>query len=200
MGRKLLFSPLGGTDPISNTNMYDGAMLHIVRHYRIDKVYLYMSKEIIQYQEADERYTYCLKKLGELQNREIQYELIRRPELIEVQDFEIFYREFKEEIDKIRKEMGEDDELILNLSSGTPAMKSWLLVIRTMNELSCKAVQVVTPDRAMNEHRNKDYQVRDLWELDPDNKEGAENRCREVPCPSLSRVRQEVNIRKLIRE
>lgn len=200
MGRKLLFSPLGGTDPISNTNMYDGAMLHIVRHYRIDKVYLYMSKEIIQYQEADERYTYCLKKLGELQNREIQYELIRRPELIEVQDFEIFYREFKEEIDKIRKEMGEDDELILNLSSGTPAMKSWLLVIRTMNELSCKAVQVVTPDRAMNEHRNKDYQVKDLWELDPDNKEGAENRCREVPCPSLSRVRQEVNIRKLIRE
>lgn len=200
MGRKLLFSPLGGTDPISNTNMYDGAMLHIVRHYRIDKVYLYMSREIIQYQEADERYTYCLKKLGELQNREIQYELIRRPELIEVQDFEIFYREFKKEIDKIREEMREDDELILNLSSGTPAMKSWLLVIRTMNELSCKAVQVVTPDRAMNEHRNKDYQVRDLWELDPDNKEGAENRCREVPCPSLSRVRQEVNIRKLIRE
>lgn len=200
MGRKFLFSPLGGTDPISNTNMYDGAMLHIVRHYRIDKVYLYMSREIIQYQEADERYTYCLKKLGELQNREIQYELIRRPELIEVQDFEIFYREFKEEIDKIRKEMGEDDELILNLSSGTPAMKSWLLVIRTMNELSCKAVQVVTPDRAMNEHRHKDYQVKELWELDLDNKEGAENRCREVPCPSLSRVRQEVNIRKLIRE
>lgn len=200
MGRTLLFSPLGGTDPISNTNMYDGAMLHIVRHYRIDKVYLYMSREIIQYQEADERYTYCLKKLGELQNREIQYELIRRPELIEVQDFEIFYREFREEINKIRMEMGEDDELILNLSSGTPAMKSWLLVIRTMNELSCKAVQVVTPDRAMNEHRHKDYQVKELWELDPDNEEGAENRCREVPCPSLSRVRQEVNIRKLIRE
>lgn len=200
MGMKLLFSPLGGTDPISNTNMYDGAMLHIVRHYRIDKVYFYMSREIIQYQEADERYTYCLKKLGELQNREIQYEMIRRPELIEVQDFEIFYREFKEEIDKIRNEMGEDDELILNLSSGTPAMKSWLLVIRTMNELSCKAVQVVTPDRAMNEHRHKDYQVKELWELDPDNEEGAENRCREVPCPSLFRVRQEVNIRQLIRE
>lgn len=200
MGRKLLFSPLGGTDPISNTNMYDGAMLHIVRHYRIDKVYLYMSREIIQYQEADKRYTYCLEKLGELQNREIQYELISRPELVEVQDFEIFYWEFKKEIDKIRNEMGEDDELILNLSSGTPAMKSWLLVIRTMNELSCKAVQVVTPDRAMNEHRHKDYQVKELWELDPDNEEGAENRCREVPCPSLSRVRQEVNIRKLIRE
>mgnify|MGYP000871239939 FL=1 len=105
MGRTLLFSPLGGTDPISNTNMYDGAMLHIVRHYRIDKVYLYMSREIIQYQEADERYTYCLEKLGESQNREIQYEMIRRPELIEVQDFEIFYWEFKEEIDKIRNEM-----------------------------------------------------------------------------------------------
>lgn len=200
MGRKLLFSSLGGTDPISNTNMYDGAMLHIVRHYRIDKVYLYMSREIIQYQEEDERYTYCLEKLGELQNREIQYELIRRPELTEVQDFDIFYQDFKNEINKIGTEMEEDDELILNLSSGTPAMKSWLLVIRTMNELSCKAVQVVTPDRAMNEHQHKDYQVQDLWELDPDNKGGAENRCREVPCPSLARVRDEVNIRKLIRE
>lgn len=200
MGRKLLFSPLGGTDPISNTNMYDGAMLHIVRHYRIDKVYFYMSREIIQYQEADERYTYCLDKLGELQNRQIERELILRPKLTEVQDFDIFYQDFKNEINRIGTEMEEDDELILNLSSGTPAMKSWLLVIRTMNELPCKAVQVVTPDRAMNEHRHKDYQVKELWELDPDNKEGAENRCREVPCPSLSRVRQEVNIRTLIRE
>ena len=35
---RILFSPIGNTDPI--TNNYDGAMLHIIREYRPDKVYL----------------------------------------------------------------------------------------------------------------------------------------------------------------
>ena len=42
---RILFSPIGNTDPI--TNNYDGAMLHIIREYRPDKVYLYLSKDIV---------------------------------------------------------------------------------------------------------------------------------------------------------
>ena len=41
---RILFSPLGKTDPISN--MRDGSMLHICRIYKPNIVYLYMSSEI----------------------------------------------------------------------------------------------------------------------------------------------------------
>lgn len=46
MGRKILFSPVGGTDPIKYFK--DGLMLHICRHYQPDVVYLYLSHEWIK--------------------------------------------------------------------------------------------------------------------------------------------------------
>ena len=67
MGKVILFTPVGGTDPISATNYYEGAILHICRHYMPDKVVLYMSKEMLDYQDEDDRYRYCLDKLSELQ-------------------------------------------------------------------------------------------------------------------------------------
>ena len=56
--KKILFSPIGGTDPISNFR--DGAMLHICRIYKPDIVYLYLSKEMCEFQKKDDRYRYCL--------------------------------------------------------------------------------------------------------------------------------------------
>ena len=58
MNRKILFSPVGGTDPMSEKNDHDGAMLHIARHYKPDIVYMYMSKEILESQKRDDRYRY----------------------------------------------------------------------------------------------------------------------------------------------
>ena len=43
MNKVILFSPVGGTDPISETNLQDGSLLHICRFYHPDKVILYMS-------------------------------------------------------------------------------------------------------------------------------------------------------------
>ena len=42
--KKILFSPIGGTDPIANER--DGSLLHMCRIYRPDKVFLFLSKEI----------------------------------------------------------------------------------------------------------------------------------------------------------
>ena len=42
MGKIILFTPVGGTDPISSTNCRDGSMLHICRNYKPDKVIMYM--------------------------------------------------------------------------------------------------------------------------------------------------------------
>ena len=79
--QKILFSPLGGTDPISNFR--DGSMLHICRIYKPDIVILYMSKEMYDYHVKDKRYLYCLDKLSELIDHKFEVKLIERPELTE---------------------------------------------------------------------------------------------------------------------
>lgn len=196
MGRTILFSPVGGTDPISATNVFDGSLLHICRFYKPDKVVLYMSAEVLKLQEEDDRYRYCLKRLLDLQNREMEIESIERPELTEVQDFDFFYDDFRDVLKKVYANLKEDDELLLNVSSGTPAMKSTLMVLGTFGEIPCRLIQVATPVRKMNEHQHKNYDVATLWELDEDNNDNAENRCSEIQCPSLLMLKQEEMIKQ----
>lgn len=220
MNKIILFSPVGGTDPISNTNVSDGSMLHICRHYRPNIVYLYMSKEILENHEADNRYLYVLERLAELQNRRINVIedvdfsdiksridtaksvmnciLIKRPDLVDVQDFNHFYDEFREIIKQIHGTMDSTDKLLLNISSGTPAMKSGLLVLATIGEFKCINIQVKTPERKMNEHRHSGYDIKKLWELNDDEKELSDPRCDEVGCPSLSVIKYEEIMKSLI--
>lgn len=63
MNRTILFSPVGGTDPIHNKNCRDGSMLHIERVYEATDVFLYMSKEILENHKKDNRYFYALENL-----------------------------------------------------------------------------------------------------------------------------------------
>ncbi|MGN8705425.1 type III-A CRISPR-associated CARF protein Csm6 [Bacillota bacterium LCP21S3_D9] len=195
---KVLFSPVGGTDPISENNLHDGSLLHICRCYQPDVVYLYMSKEILNHHKQDDRYLYCLKKLDDLQGRSTEYHVIERPEMENVQEFDVFYRDFRSEIQKITSGMSKDDSLYLNISSGTPAMKSGLLVLKTLGEFNCTAVQVTTPMREMNEHTHRENDIETLWSLDYDNQENFVNRCSEVECPTLSMIHQETMLKNLI--
>ena len=114
MGKVILFSPVGGTDPISMSNYRDGSLIHICRFFRPDKVVLYMSKEILDNHKKDNRYLYCLEKLAELQHRKMTYEMIERPDLVEVQDFDYFYEEFRRIIHRLSKELDDTDRLLLN--------------------------------------------------------------------------------------
>lgn len=157
MNRVILFTPIGGTDPISATNCKDGSMLHICRFYKPDKVVMYMSKEMLDYQEKDNRYRYCLDNLAKMQGREMEYEIIERKELTRVHEFDYFYQDFRTVISEIYKEIDETDTLLLNVSSGTPAMKSGLLVLQTLGEFPAKVIQVATPEKRINEHYHKDY-------------------------------------------
>ena len=198
MNRVVLFSPVGGTDPIPQTNWRDGSLLHICRHYQPTEVYLYMSAEILELHKSDNRYLYCLEKLAALQNRSMKYHIIERPDLKDVQLFDAFYDDFRQIILDIAKDFDESDTLLLNVSSGTPAMKSSLLVLATLGEYPVRMIQVTTPLKKMNEHQHKDYDVEFLWEVNEDNAENSENRCHEVRCPTLSLIKQEEIIKKLV--
>lgn len=198
MNQTILFSPVGGTDPMSMTNYRDGSLIHICRVYKPDKVIMYMSKEMLDNQKKDDRYRYCLDRLATMQGRKMVYEFVERPELTEVQEFDFFYEEFRTIIKKIYNDMDKSDTLLLNVSSGTPAMKSGLLVLQVLGEFPAKTIQVVTPERKINEHTHKDYDVELLWELNEDNGKEFDDRCRIVHCPTLSKIKKEEVIKKHI--
>ena len=198
MGRTILFSPVGGTDPISNSNCQDGALIHTCRVYKPDKIYLYMSKWVLDREAEDNRYTYCLKKLYEKLDKTLDYEIIERPELNEVQDFDFFYDDFKTEIFRIVSTMSSDDKLILNTSSGTPAMKSTLVVLATVGDVDGSLVQVTTPENNINTHIHEGYDVKSLWNLNPDNEDDFVNRCQIIECPSLYQIKNEELLKRLI--
>ncbi len=198
MNETILFSPVGGTDPIALVNHRDGSMLHIARWYSATKVILYMSSEVLENHRIDNRYIYSLECLGKLQNRQISCETIERPDLKNVQEYDFFYQEFRKIIVNIFQKMDPSDQLILNVSSGTPAMKSALMVLYTLGEFPCKAIQVITPAKKMNEHIHNNYDIKMLWECNEDNNTGSENRCHEVKCPALSIFQREEIIKRHI--
>ena len=198
MGKTILFSPVGGTDPISNDNARDGALLHCCRVYKPEQVYMYMSKWTIDNEVQDSRYSFCINKLNEHLGINIICERIDRPDLIEVQDFNYFYDDFRVEINRIMQSMSDDDKLLINTSSGSPAMKSALVVLTTLGDIDATLVQVSTPNKSINTHDHKNYDVEMLWELNEDNAEVFENRCSVIECPSLVQIKNEELLKKLI--
>ncbi len=174
----ILFSPLGMTDPIQN--FHDGAMLHICRYYDIDKVYLYMSKEVCENHDHDNRYLYCLDKLAENLGREIEHELIRKDELTDVHVFDDLINEYRTIVEKIHSDYP-DAILYLNVSSGTPAMKSALWILASFCDFKVTPIQVATPERASNPRVEEkiNYDAEGQWDCNEDNKQ-TKNRCEEA--------------------
>lgn len=173
----ILFSPLGMTDPISGG--FDGAMLHICRNYEIDKVYMFMSKEICEISEKDNRYVKALEKLSNKLGRKIDYEIIPRPNLVNVQWFDKFIDEFEPLIEKIKKDYPKAT-IYFNVSSGTPAMKSALQTISAFDN-EYIPIQVSTPAEKSNYNKGEDksnFNIEEEWEKDVDNLDGFVNRCK----------------------
>ena len=188
MGKRILFSPVGGTDPIKYCS--DGSMLHICRHYQPDEVVLYLSKEMTEKHREDNRYVKCIELLGELLHHNFLVRVIENPEFVDVQKYDVYYEIFHDEIKKISEQMTAEDELLVNMASGTPAMKSALLIMATLAEYRFKAIEVSTPLKRMNsDYENRDaYDVEESWQLDEDNEEGSKNRCEEVRCMNLVKL------------
>lgn len=188
MGKKekILVSFVGDTDPYRND--FDGAICHIIRHEpEIKKVYLYFSKEMVKAQILNHRYTRAIKalspkveieiypkfnKLDEYLNldykniddemvKKIDEELENEEKLIkDAHKFDVFYNEVYQILEDIREnEKIENIEILFNVSSGTPAMKSSLFLIsileakkvtKAKKPLNTHIVQVSTPEGKSN--------------------------------------------------
>lgn len=146
-----LFSPIGATDPIRENR--DGAMIHICRKYKPKKIILYMSKEMLEHHKQDNRYCFSIEKLKKesgFEDWDPEIILSEHPELVEVQKMDNFILEFKKEIEPLKSQCENGDKIILNVSSGTPAMKYTLQLLSTQDEKLFLPVQVDTPKKACN--------------------------------------------------
>lgn len=140
----VLFSAVGLTDPVRD--YYDGPLLHIIRHYKPKKVYLFYTKEMSGKRQLIED---AIDKLSK------RFEMIIHVEHIvtdieKAHDFDIYAKEFGKIIDSIYKENPES-QILLNISSGTTQMQSTLCLEVVSSHIKLKPIQVSSPTGRSNE-------------------------------------------------
>lgn len=160
---RVLISAVGDTDPFRN--FHDGALIHIARKYRPEKVILIFSEHTAKKQGNIEKALFSIAP-------NYEPELIIHESIIcdnEVHIFDVMFQRFS---DILQEYYTKEDEFILNLSSATPQIKSALFVINRLSGINVKAVQVSSPEHASNENigHDNDENIDELIEVNEDNK------------------------------
>jgi CRISPR type III-A/MTUBE-associated protein Csm6 len=190
MSEYVLFSPLGLSDPTRGN--YDGGFLHIMRHYRPQKAYLYMTKKISSFDLIDNRYEIMGNKLAEFLNFKCEIKKIRKEEVDNPQNFDYFFKPFEEIIKGIIKN-NPGKKVILNVSSGTPAMKLACCMICAIAKSPLIPVQVtsfrgeeINTDKSVDE----EYDIENEWAnlIDNNLEFEPQNRCSVVSVTNLGAV------------
>ena len=163
-----LISCIGDTDPIRNR--HDGALLHLARVFRPKKILLIYSERAL------------LKEnniLLALNSIEGYSPVIKKDERL-ISNSEVFIFDKMYEIlnNVVLKYSRDDEDLILNLSSGTPQMKSALFTINRLNDINVRAYQVITPSHSSNEgiRHDNNLDINYLISTNLDNRKDFEKR------------------------
>lgn len=179
----ILYSCVGASDPTRNYK--DGPLLHIVRYYKPRKVVLFLSKEMAINEAERNLYTKPIKMLSpDCEIKTIATEITAAHQLDPLQPIiDHFYELLDETV-----ALNPDEEILLNLTSGTPQMQ---IIMATLSSKISNAigVQVDSPVKKSNDggHIGPNDTPEDLMACNEDNDEGAENRCHE---PSLRYIRK----------
>ena len=137
---KILISAVGTTDPISNN--HDAALLHIARNYRPDKIVLVYSQEMLVKQDLINKVLLSIEGYNPI--IEIDSTILNNDEVF------LFDKMCEVMGLIVQKYTNDDDEIILNLSSGTPQIISALFALNRINDYNTQAIQVATPKKGAN--------------------------------------------------
>lgn len=137
---KILISAVGTTDPISNN--HDAALLHIARNYRPDKIVLVYSQEMMVKQDLINKVLLSIEGYNPI--IEIDSTILNNDEVF------LFDKMYEVMGQIVQKYTNDDDEIILNLSSGTPQIISALFALNRINDYNTQAIQVATPKKGAN--------------------------------------------------
>lgn len=195
---KILFSPVGDTDPVRG--YHDGAVMHILRHYPgVEKVILFLTKEMQEKQKETGCYTRGIARV--LQDGEVS---LIESGITDPQHYEsliALQKAFQESY-----EAYPDAEWLLNVSSGTPQMKTVMALI-AIDYARTTAVQVDSPKYKNVEERRQAYQAPcttadelvEMLDANLDEEEDAVDRCTEPPLRLLRRYGIALQIASLVR-
>lgn len=192
---KVLFSFVGKSDPVMNN--WDGPLIHILRNYKIQRVYLYFSKEMIE-RDKTNVYERTIKALDD----SIDVIKIYRPNL----DNPHIHGAIDDDIVDlmINRVKNENPNSIIyaNLSSGTPQMCSSLNLISMSLPFPVHLLQVENPEPFKMERRSNinDYMDKSGEEIINDSLDSIEpiNRCIEVKSKNILKLIINENVSSLL--
>lgn len=139
--------------------------------------------------KKDNRYVETLNLLGDFLNHKFEVHIIENPDMVEVQQYDVFYDEFRKIISEIEEQKEKEDQLLVNMASGTPGMKSARLLWQRWRNTDFCQYRCLLHRRKVIWNMKKETNMM-LSELgtEEDNEESAENRCQEVKCLNLMRL------------
>lgn len=205
--KTILFSPLGNTDPI--TGYRDGACLHILRHYRPDGVVLFYTKEIADKEfktKAGSWYQESIAMLAAFLQCSFPIIKTYQSDIIDAHKMDILATALPQAVMDVH-ETYLDAQLLLNISSGTPQIKT-ILSLLAVEYPWCTAIQVAGPANTKtgkvthekHVENNEDYDIDTLFDMNLDNEKDAPNRCSESPLETIRFFREKNQLLSLILE
>ena len=185
---------MGNSDPISE--QHDSAILHICRHERPEVII------VIHSERSKSRHNLLERALETIPG--YHYTLESWPAVIPNETVPLFdkvYDFINREVQKIKKDkrFTIQDEIILNITSGTPQMISALAVINRLEEYGFRAIQVTTPLEDSN--TGSESERKSIEELIAENLDatvGQKNRCHEDLGENVRRLILANNLKKII--
>lgn len=186
--QQILFSCFGTTDPVRG--MRDGGMLHILRRFRPEAVYLFLSKEISELDQADQRIGKTFAFVRENWNGYSPAVIRQETDIADPSDMDILLEPMEALFQRAAAEHP-DAEILINLSSGTPQMQIILAQLALDSRYHCRGIQVKNPEQASGRAERTNscrYPVDEALGLNEDEEPEAPDRCCE---PRMLAVRRE---------
>ena len=201
---RILFSPIGTADPL--TQLGDGPMLHIVRHCAPERVVLFLSPDIRKLQELDARYTRAIDMLVASDEREAPVVEIIESTYDQVHRFDHYISEFEDVLTTLVSEAG-GEPVMVNATSGTPAMLQALVALGSFGRIPLRLLQVSTPRGGINKRYDRekpnDYDLDAMWEFNEElrreDPSALESRIAEVKTPNFANRLTRENVITLVR-
>lgn len=148
----ILFTCAGLSDPVCGN--YDGSILHIMRYYRPKSVYIFLSQEIADLEAKDQRFEKTFQHMKEYCAKQ---GVVYQPELI-------LYNSHLDDVSKIdlvEKPLldyftdvvvkNPNCRILLNLSSGSPQMKTMMQFFAIDSPYHVLGIQVDGPKERQGE-------------------------------------------------
>lgn len=197
---KVLISAIGTADPVRG--MRDGGLMHIMRHYRPDTVYLFLTAEMVKEDLADDRiqqtFDFIRNKWDGYAPKVFRYPTDfddpsnRRPLIEDPSDLDALM-EPMDELFRIAIAEDPEAEVLINLSSGTPQMQIILAQKAMDPRHPALGIQVKTPTGKSRNPLNFSLQALEENKDELDDGSAGEtlvigNRCHE---PKMKAMRRE---------